>query len=284
MRDHILKIGKSIVQHGPLNERVYLMHVDPSDLPGLIQPTESLADQCGYTKIFGKVSLTCAKAFQDRGYEIEAVIPPTKLGVGGLVFVTKFLCPERAKLKSAKRIEEVLKAADAKSTENLVPGLPPSYLFEEGRPADAPDIAELYREVFDTYPFPIQDASYVARCMRENVLFFRIREGNTLVAVSSAEAHDHLKYVEMTDFAVRPQYRGRGLSVFLLAKMDVEMRKRGFLLGYTIARATSFGMNITFAKRGYRHAGTLVNNTNISGGVESMNVWYKYLQPVILPN
>jgi hypothetical protein len=36
-------------------------------------------------------------------------------------------------------------------------------------------------------------------------------------------------------------------------------------------------MNATFAKAGYSFGGTLINNTNISGDIESMNVWYKNL-------
>jgi len=36
-------------------------------------------------------------------------------------------------------------------------------------------------------------------------------------------------------------------------------------------------MNITFARNNYSFAGTLINNTNISGQIESMNVWYKAL-------
>jgi len=36
-------------------------------------------------------------------------------------------------------------------------------------------------------------------------------------------------------------------------------------------------MNITFSRMGYRYSGTLLNNTNISGRLESMNVWYKFL-------
>ena len=61
--------------------------------------------------------------------------------------------------------------------------------------------------------------------------------------------------------------------------MDHAARERGHRVAYTIARALSFGMNITFARRGYLFAGTLVNNTNISGRIESMNVWYKRLVP-----
>ena len=36
-------------------------------------------------------------------------------------------------------------------------------------------------------------------------------------------------------------------------------------------------MNITFAKLGYDFGGTLTRNTQISGDLESMNVWYKPL-------
>jgi hypothetical protein len=34
-------------------------------------------------------------------------------------------------------------------------------------------------------------------------------------------------------------------------------------------------MNITFAKCGYIFGGTLINNTQISGSIESMNLWHK---------
>ena len=56
--------------------------------------------------------------------------------------------------------------------------------------------------------------------------------------------------------------------------METTMNDHGIHTQYTIARALSAGMNITFAKAGYRYAGTLVNNTDISGTIESMNVWY----------
>ena len=55
------------------------------------------------------------------------------------------------------------------------------------------------------------------------------------------------------------------------------MQRRGILTAYTIARSLSYGMNITFARQGYRFGGTLTNNTEISGAIESMNVWYRSL-------
>lgn len=57
-----------------------------------------------------------------------------------------------------------------------------------------------------------------------------------------------------------------------------EAKRRGLLTAYTIARALSVGMNKTFAKCRYAFSGTLVNNTHISGHIQSMNVWWKDLR------
>ena len=81
----------------------------------------------------------------------------------------------------------------------------------------------------------------------------------------------------MTDFATRPEHRGQGLSEHLLGSMVTAMRSAGMKTAYTIARATSFPMNLTFARAGYAYGGTLLNNTGICGGVESMHVWYRPL-------
>jgi putative beta-lysine N-acetyltransferase len=109
------------------------------------------------------------------------------------------------------------------------------------------------------------------------VRYFGCRLSGKLVALSSAEMDSEGLNVEMTDFATLPDYRGHGLAAHLLARMEAEMADAGMLTAYTIARAYSFGMNITFARAGYEFAGTLTNNTNISGGIESMNVWWKRL-------
>ncbi len=55
--------------------------------------------------------------------------------------------------------------------------------------------------------------------------------------------------------------------------MDCRNEDRAFI----IARALSYPISATFAWVGYTWAGTLVNNTNIYGGFESMNVWYRSL-------
>ncbi len=45
--------------------------------------------------------------------------------------------------------------------------------------------------------------------------------------------------------------------------------------GITSLTPISPGTNISFAKCGYQLGGTLINNTRISGSIESMNRWHK---------
>ncbi len=57
--------------------------------------------------------------------------------------------------------------------------------------------------------------------------------------------------------------------------MEMKLEQEGIRTLYTIARAVSPGMNITFSKLGYIYNGCLINNTQICGSLESMNVWSK---------
>lgn len=53
--DIIQQIGKSFVQHGHFNKRIYVMRVSREDIPDIIRPLDELAKKEGYSKIFVKV-------------------------------------------------------------------------------------------------------------------------------------------------------------------------------------------------------------------------------------
>ena len=138
-------------------------------------------------------------------------------------------------------------------------------------------MGKIYKKVFATYPFPIHEPDYLVETMQTHIVYFGVETEGHLVALSSAEMDKENLNVEMTDFATLPTWRGHGVALHLLNAMENEMHLRGIKVACTIARAVSPGMNVTFARGGYEFAGTLINNTNISGGIESMNVWYKPL-------
>jgi putative beta-lysine N-acetyltransferase len=155
--------------------------------------------------------------------------------------------------------------------DSLAPGCRPA------RPADAEAMAHLYRLVFASYPFPIHDPEYLRRTMAENVCYYGFWENGRPVALASAEMDIGAGSAEMTDFATHPECRGGGRATQLLAALEREMAQRQIKTLYTIARAVSFGMNLTFAKLGYRYGGTLPRNTQIAGELECMNIWFKGL-------
>jgi beta-lysine N6-acetyltransferase len=274
MNDQLEKIGNSQIQHGTDNNRIYLMKLDPADLPGITKQLDALAVKNGYTKIFAKVPVPHAAAFVHDGYREEGKIPRFYDGKTDAVFLGKFINPAREISPQREEIEQIIALAQSKTGSALKP-LPDGYSLRPAVESDAGELAELYRQVFASYPFPIHDPAYLIETMRSHVCYFIAEKAGRIAAASSGEMDKENRNAEMTDFATLPEHLGRGLAVQLLRFMEPEMTKRNIATLYTIARAVSPGMNITFAKCGYTFGGTLINNTQISGSIESMNLWYK---------
>ena len=275
MTDKVEKIGKSIIQHGRNNQRIYLMKSSAEDLPGLLDKLDKLAATNNYSKIFAKVPEAQRDTFVKNGYQVEASIFGLFNGKEQGFFLGKYPISERGIEQKPDLVSDILEKA--KSKQGLVSGVGLSGcqcrpLFAD----DMEDAAELYRIVFASYPFPIHDPDYLRSTM-DHIAYYGVWSEERLVALSSAEIDYENANAEMTDFATHPDYQGKGLASFLLARMETDMKDRQIITLYTIARAYSYGMNITFAKNGYSFCGTLTNNTQISGDLESMNVWYKLL-------
>jgi putative beta-lysine N-acetyltransferase len=275
MFDIIVKLGRTIIQHGPHNDRIYVMRLSSQDMPDITHRLYDMARANKYSKIFVKAPSFALDAFMNAGYVVEAYVPGFFDGHESGYFMAKYLDGTRAVEMKNSIVEGVLSAASKIAGKWRVPSLMDGFTFHVAGPKDADDLARLYGRVFSTYPFPINDAAYLCREMEKNLRYFCARSNGRLVAASSAEMDHDLKNVEMTDFATLQGYQGRGISAYMLHKMEENMKHEGMKLAYTIARATSYPMNRIFSRAGYSYGGRLTNNTNICGAIESMNVWYK---------
>jgi putative beta-lysine N-acetyltransferase len=247
------------------------------DFPGILDQLDELVSKEQYSKIIAKVPSFAKDGFAGYGYSVEAFIPRFYNGIDDVNFMSKYLTGSRSQSSDPEKRIEILNAAAARSVEERAEELPAGFSYKICDSSDIYQIAQVYRSVFETYPFPIHDPEYIGKTMSENFIYFSIREKNKIVALASTEMDVDSQNVEMTDFATLPEYQGNGFGAYLLQKMENEMHKRNISIAYTIARALSCGVNMIFAKMGYSYSGTLFNNSNISGNFESMNVWHKFL-------
>lgn len=278
MKDTIEKLScGSLIQHGTYNNRIYLLSASNTEIYSLPERLIAIAREKGYGKIFGKLNEIQSLPFISQKYIIEAralnMYPHSREGL----FLAYYIDDERKNEDEKEIYEKNLKLARCKKGSKTEQLDMRRFSIRTCRESDIPSMTSIYKTVFPTYPFPIHDENYLLKTMKENVNYYCIESNDEIIALSSAEKDMDFSYVEMTDFATLPDWRGNGLAVHLLRMMGREMKKQGLRYSFTIARAASPGMNITFARRNYTYGGRLKNNTNISGKIQSMNVWYKTL-------
>lgn len=273
--DHMETICGSRVQHGPLNRRIYVMHLNMDAVAQLLPALDRLADDKGYGKITAKIPAHCWTAFRSAGYTREALVPGFFNGRTDGLFVARFLSTRRMKSETGPAVPVSETSGTAGPDVPAVAAGDP--LVGLCSPSDVEALGRIYRDTFASYPFPIHNPDFLRQTMAGNVFYYGIRVKDRFAAAAAVETDPANRSCEMTDFATRPEYRRRGFAGRLLGRMHRGARKRGLGTAYTIARADSPGMNRVFRKRGYRFAGRLINNTHIAGGIRDMNVWYRRL-------
>ena len=275
--DIIESIKGSVIQHGPHNNRIYLMRLNTADTHGLISTLDDMALKNGYGKIFAKISAPAWNAFKSADYIKEAVVPGFFTGKTDGFFIAKYFSARRQKAQNVKKPLRLVKQAGEGSVKNLHRTDRVTRDVVSCKPSDAAEMSVIFKQAFKSYPFPIQKLTYLKRMMKEGVLYFCIRIEGRIAAIAAAEMDLVSKNAEMTDFATLSKWRGMGLAGMLLGHMDKKTRKLGIKTAYTIAKAASHGMNSVFKNSGYSYAGLLKNNSQICGSIQSMTVWYKHL-------
>lgn len=276
-KDKIEYFKGNLIQHGEHNDRLYLMKFSPLQAENLPYDLITFADKNEYSKIFIKIPRHVAKCFHSAGFIEEALIPGFFYGKEPAAFMSLYLNPDRASESHIDKINKTLKLALGRKNSKIQINLSNHEKLKECHSEDLSAMADIYQRIFASYPFPIHDPKYIRKTMDDHVHYFGIESEGKLVAVASAEVDETSQTAELTDFATLPEFRGNHFSRYLISHMEKTLKKEMIKTTYTIARALSAGMNIAFSQSGYRYAGRLKNNTNISGNIESMNVWYKSL-------
>lgn len=278
MSDVIEQIGHgSVIQHGKLNDRVYLMKLKESDLDAVLQRMDELTKEKHYTKLFCKVPESLSSPFLEKGFIPEGTIPGFYEGKEDALFLSRFNDPARLEQKPEEELARFRALLTTPLKKKEIGQQTGGYHVRRLEASDAEQIVTIYKQVFESYPFPIHDPAYIRKMMEEDVQYFGAFKGESLAALSSAEIDFDTRSAEMTDFATERAHTGHSLSCLLLEKMEQAMQQQEIRTLFTIARLASIPMNKTFLRFGYQYTGTFINNTQISGRIESMNLYYKHI-------
>jgi putative beta-lysine N-acetyltransferase len=263
------------VLFSPLNQRIQVLQYEAPDTDSLVDSLDKGAREAGFGKVFLKAPAHEKEEFEEAGMQAEATIAGYFDGQPAAV-MSLFTDHERLRRPHADEEEAILTAIRSRQATGLKTELPDDHVMSQATPADAGELAELYQQVFASYPFPITDPDYLVSTMETHVVYRIVRNPNeSIVAAASAELDLEHRNAEMTDFATLPETRGAGLAQHLLSALEQDTADRGISNLFTIARARSAGMNRVFYNGGYAKSGTLVNNCHIAGQFEDMHVWCK---------
>lgn len=237
---------------------------------------EAFAKTDGYTKMIVRARHEHVAALLSRGYEMEGIYRGFYNGSDAFA-CTKYYSLDRRNspfwLQENGILAEVLDLPAKWTKTELEAG----YQLRKAIESDAPELAVLYGLTFPVYPTPLNEPEYVAKQIREGMLFQVIEHQGLIVSAAAAYINSELHHAEIADCATLPAYQKRGLMKILVDALEKELKAQRIYASFSHARALSFGMNATFHQLGYTYTGRLTQNCVIYDKLEDMSLWMKDL-------
>ncbi|WP_373073262.1 GNAT family N-acetyltransferase [Zeaxanthinibacter enoshimensis] len=277
--DSMEKIDGALIHHGGGNRNLYVTLYQRESIEDVIAKMNHMAEELECDKIVGKVPEWGIEPFLAKGYQEEAKIPGLFEGTTTGYFLSQFLDPQRKHCEKREQkvidsVKTIAKASVASSNTYKMSG---NFQMRELSAQDSEAVTNLYKAAYLDYPYPSRFAKQVEDGFEKGASYWGIFEEDRLVETARMYIYPDLGHAEISDFASHPNHRGQNLSYYLVEKMISIAREEELNSVCVLARATSYGRNITLSKLGFSCGGTLRNNTLIGSSLESVNVWYQQL-------
>jgi putative beta-lysine N-acetyltransferase len=262
-----------IAQLDQISSRVWVTDYRTDNPAALSAFLLELAQQRGLDKIIFPVRPGDEGKFQGEGFYIEGTIRGYFDGTDAC-FLAAFPSNKRAVShslsKELKMLREILQR----------PKTPRKKVSQDFsiRHASAKDVLAmsfLFQQVFASYPTPVHEPLYLTQALEKGDIYMVAYCGDRLAGVSSAEIQRDQWRAELTNCAIDDDFRGEGLVTCLLEKIANTCLSRYINCLYSLARASSYGMNLVLHRLGYAYSGTMTNNCHIGGRFENMNIWVR---------
>lgn len=278
MFEKIETIEGALVYHGNMHNRIYFTEAEKVDLGTLLPKMKDLAKTQNYEKILGRTSEGSMNLLKSNGFMIEAKIPGLYNGSIDGYFLADYVNKERHQndeksLKIIASVKSIALAANKPDMDSHFE-LPTNLEIKKMSLQDFEQLEDLHKKAYKYHPDQIKDKAHFNTLAELNHQFYGLFENGELLVSTILAIHEQEANLEIVDFVTHPDFRGQNLSYFLVQHLKGQMASLGCKTMYTMVRATSYGLNITFSKHGFIFAGTLTNNCVVRDTMESMNVWY----------
>jgi beta-lysine N6-acetyltransferase len=269
---HEGKSHRIVMTVDPYNSRIKLKSFegDPSAVAATLLKT---ARSFGAGKAIAFVHPQDKDAFS--GFVQEGEIPGYFAGKDA-VCLAGYTDDRRRMPRDTGKAERIIKLAREKAGKGESVDSP--YILRPAETADSAALASFYGDIFrDSYPTPVSDPEYLKEAINGDSVFWLLEDNQIIIGAASLETDPVNKNAEVTDCAVMPAYRGQGLLALMVNHLEEEGRQRKLTCLYSLSRALLPGINIVLSASGYRWYGRLINNCQICGDFEDMNIWQKFI-------
>lgn len=259
-----------------MNKRVKIL--DSGSIP--IQTVDKIKDFASENhagKVIGNTILPHVKLFTQAGFCVEGKIDGFFKGIDA--YCVSYFMDSKRKISDNPELKDKIIAQCLMSNNRHTAGgsnnLP--YSIRTATQSDIGEIVALFSTVFSTYPTPVYDEEYIRQTMDGKILYKVAESEGKIIGMASADMDMDNRNAEMTDCATYPDHRGKGVLSNIIYELEEELKNRNFITLYSLSRAVNTGINMVLCKHQYKYRGRLINNCNICGAYEDMNIWIKRL-------
>ena len=256
------------------NKRLKIFDYKVSDFSAMTKRLAWLAKHNKFDKIFVKAKKRDFQKFLSHGFVMEGILKYYFNGEDAYI-LSRFSSKSRAISKNLISESELIENLIYNTEKKKVKKHDSDIKITTAKYEHIPQLAFIYRNVFETYPSPLTNPDYIKSTMDRNVVYKIAMLKGEAIAVASAEVNKKHSNAEMTDCATTPKARNKGLMQHILIALEENLKKMNIKTAYTLARANSISMNKVFFRLNYEYSGRLINNCDIFGNYEDMNIWVK---------
>ena len=274
LNNYYVKIGKDKIFVDYINSRVKIIdfcNISVQNIKRLIH----FASKQHMGKIICNCDIENLDNFIKAGFHLEGKIDGYFKGKDAFC-MSYFISKDRTLYNEHSKEDLILKQSLNKKDTFIYNSDNSNYHIRNASESDIGGMIKLFSRTFSTYPSEIFSEDYLKNTLNKKVLYkVAVDNNNRIIGVASADLDRENLNAEITDCATHPHYRNKGILSNIIYFLELELKNMEFITLYSLSRAIHPGINFVLSKHGYTFRGKLINNCNICGGFENMNIWVK---------